>query len=409
MQIDAYTTAVGATPVGKLTAFNAKNELIDVEKWKAAKAGEKRALMIEALKFSEAARAAFIDLYKADVDGEAPNFALWEDPKFTAPTPVEPSGETQATEAASVEVIPPEKSTAVAATPAIEVVPSGESIVAGKAQMIASEVAGLSPQDSLANLSELQDRLEEYHFRAGAVLAHMQATEAYLTLGYTNMRELIAERTNFDYRKAMYLVGNYKKIEELEIPEAALSGVSWSALREVVPVLTAANYEHWFDQARKVKRVDLVNAVNAAKVAALTAPSAESGTDATPVAAPEAIASLKTKTYHLYADQEAIVAQAVEKAKVEVNADSTGAALTAIALAYTGQPAPQSLIDAAAPKTDDASLKALFQSIAKKEGAAGALRVLQAFEVSWPDVEVTADFDGASEPEPVDLVAEAAE
>ena len=262
----------------------------------------------------------------------------------------------------------------------------------------ASEVAGLSAKDSLANLQEAYEHLEEYHFRIGALLSHMQATEAYLTLGYANMRELITSTTRLEYRKAMYLAANAAKIMELQIPESALQGVTWTKLRDVLPVLTAENYEGWLELARTDNSNNLNEAVQAAKVAALGAPEESGGDEGESEGGGEAVPAPPTKQrgFLLYVDQDAMVQQALDKAKVEGNVDTNGAALAVIATAYTGAPAPATLEAEAGPDISDEHVRAICEAAKKKEKAgsfAELIRVLNVIGAVWPEVDINVDTE----------------
>lgn len=270
-------------------------------------------------------------------------------------------------------------------------------IVASLVESAASEVAGLSPKDSLTNLRENAERLEEYHFRLGALLSHMQATEAHLALGYNNLRELVSEETSLEYRKAMYLVSNYRQVTSLGIPAESLSGVTWTKLRDVLPVLTSENYDEWLEVARTKTTSEIRNLVTAAKAQAVSASPqpGEEGEDSDSAPVP----AHKQKGFFLYEDQAILVESALEKAKVEANVDTMGAALAAMAAAYTGQAMPKTVADAVKPDISDEGVRNMVAEVyaAEKKGNFDQLiRILNIVVEFWSDVDINLDTDAAT-------------
>lgn len=93
-----------------------------------------------------------------------------------------------------------------------------------------------------------------------ARLLHQGYTSTYASdLGYDKggFEELLEKRFGMKYTKAMYFVRMQAKILELEIKPQALEALPWSKLREIIPVMDAANQKEWLDKAKKLNQEDL--------------------------------------------------------------------------------------------------------------------------------------------------------
>lgn len=418
--MQTYDDAITALPIPKLTEFlKAQVDMVEIEGWAGMRAPEKRTQMLEALKQVKELRKEFVAFY-AEATGKDSDFSEWEsanpapdeaaapDPDGNASSESAPVADAApATEAttdepelpmgqepiaaaiADAEVVAespaPAKSKAKGKAVAMPATPAA--FVEGAFEGIMAEVAGLDAQQSKANLQEVENALEFEHIRIGALLSHIADSQHFTTLGYDNIRGFISGETNMDYRKAVYLIANFRTIKALGIPATALKGVTWSALRHVTPILTAENATLWLDAARSTTHASLINAValeKAKQAGALPPPMPGDGT----AALPETV----SKVFNLYPGQKATIDAAIDKAKIEGNLDAQGAALELIAAAYTGAPPSDATVAAVMPDLSDAGLAKMFSRIKAQEGDAGLVRLLNALEPHWPEVGIEVNF-----------------
>lgn len=62
----------------------------------------------------------------------------------------------------------------------------------------------------------------------------------------------------FDRRKAYYLMQIYSTFcENLAIKQEDISGIYWTTLRQILPVVNKENHEEWIEKARTLSRSDL--------------------------------------------------------------------------------------------------------------------------------------------------------
>jgi len=375
-----YKEAVEALAIPKLTAFlKLVTDTVEIEGWSKLRAPEKRANMLEALEQSSELRKEFVVFY-GEEKGTDTDYSEWEtsDLPEVSETPQEPAPE------------PPtgtDVSKATAYTPTQD---TPTAFVEGAFEVIVSEVAGLDAVQSKANLHEAEDRMQFEHIRIGALLAHIQKADLYIQLGYDNLREFLHAETTMDYRKGVQLIKNFNTVKELGIPAKDLTGVTWAALRHIVPILTATNYKKWLDAARSSTHITLIEQVYKEKTkqaGALPAP----GDTATGEAIPEQ-EKLTSKVFNVYAEQNANITAAIDKAKNAANVNSMGAALDIIASAYIGSPASDATIGAIMPDTSVEGLTNVFSKMANDDPANAIMVVFSALEAVWPTVEVAVTF-----------------
>lgn len=400
MTLATYKQAVEGLAIPKLTAFlKAVEDTVEIEGWAKMRAPEKRENILAAFEQSKELRKEFVAWYEQDT-GKASDFSEWETADLpaidgaataTADTPPdEPAPEVYVGTSTPVEPEPAPapvnlhvvSKTALATTAATV-------FVEGAFEQIVADVSGLDAQASKMNLAEAEDRMEFEHVRIGALLSHIQASQHYVTLGYDNLREFLAAETGLHYRKATYLIANYNAVRELGIPAAALKGVTWSALRHILPIMTTKNYKEWLDAARNTTHVSLIGMVEQEKIKQATAlPAPDASKPGATAAAVPTSPQLTSKVFNLAPDQTATLVAALEKAKVAANVDGTSAALDVIAAAYIGAPVPT----AAPIDLSKAGFIAMFKGIAKEQGNTGALAILEAIGEVWPDIDINVAF-----------------
>lgn len=424
MNLVTYQKAVDETPIPKLTAFlKAVEDTVEIEGWAKLRAPEKRSQLMEAFGQSKELRKEFVAWFEQET-GKESDFSEWETaalPPVAGDPPVEAvaaeinaAGAIQSASEAAIATsdaadaqpklaFDPEPAPApVAAVPAKASNPKATAtikaassvFVEGAFEQIVSDVAGLDAQQSKINLIEAEDKLEFEHVRIGALLSHIQKSQHYTTLGYDNLREFLNAETGLHYRKAAYLISNYDAVVELGIPAADLKGVTWSALRHIIPILTPKNYKEWLEAARSKTHVSLIAEVTqekAKQAGALPAPAAGvSGAGTAPGPAEKAKPMLKS--FQVFPDQNETINAALEKAKVAGNVDSNAAALDIIAAAYTGAPPSSATIGAVMPDLSKDGFIKMFSKLKAEGGMEAVVPVLEAIGEVWPEVDVTVTF-----------------
>lgn len=381
MQLPVYTTAIKELPVPKLNKFvkdmGEAGYTIAIDEWASMKAAAKRDALVAELQSNTAAtelRKEFVAFYDAETGNEN-DWSEWE----TAELPLEGApAETAPVETAPVEAAPATAVAAPATAPSF-----APQFVEGAFHQMVADVAGMSGEDAEANLDISENNSEFENLRAGILLGQIQATQYYAVLGFDNMRAYLAEkRPHLQYRKAMFLISNAATIKELDISEKELSGVSWAALRHVTGIMTAENYKEWLDAARSKTHAALIQSVKEYKAQ-------QAGALPPPETAETNAPKLSTKTFQMYPDQKASVDAAIDKAKVEGNTDSTGAALDLIAASYTGKPPASSSVASVLPDLSPEGLANAFSKLNADHGMKKALGIVfAAVEQIWPDVDI---------------------
>ena len=396
MQKPIYADAVTETAIKSLTdVLKDAVDILEIEGWSKMKAPDKRANFLEALTQSEELRKKFVFDY-GQRTGTPTVFSEWEagdEPTVEDAAP--PVEDTLATPPAPDEV--PEAELILATDPDLDPTPSQTpalvtehamgTFVEGGFEAMKADAAGLDAVMSDSALKSAEENLEFEHIRLGVLLSHISNSQHYLTLGYENMREYLSVVSGLDYRKAMQLIRNATIISELNIPATNLKGVTWAALRHVLPVLTQDNYAIWLDAASNMKHMALIEAVKDERVKQAGLIPASNTATAVPIK-PET----KPKTFNLLPDQLQSVNNAIEKAKVEGNVATTGAALDVMAASYSGKPVTQSTLNSGVTDTSDAALMDVLTKLRADEGIDGLIRVLNFIGTVWPEPDISVDL-----------------
>ena len=385
MKTTIYIDAVKEVQINKISEFlKTQDELVTIDDWSTLRAPKKREQFLEALGMSLELRKNFVTFYNTVKEAEA-DWTDWEDAETTAEVP--DAEIVEETPAKTTKITKPKKA-GLPATSTFGISPAGTPaglFVEGAFEQIVADAAGLNAEQSTSALKSVEEDLELQHMKIGVLLGHITASEHYMTMGYQNMREYLDAETGIGYRKAMHLIQNANMVRDLGIPSEKLKGVTWSALRHIIPVLTGQNYTTWLEAARSMKHVALIQPVNEEKVKIV------GGTTAKPSNHPPA--ETVQKIFSVKPDQKLVIDQAIEKAKVEGNTDNAGAALEVIAAAYSGAPPSKSSVALANPDLTNEGLASIFSKIISDEGNEGVVRILEAMEPLAPNVTISVEFD----------------
>ena len=230
---------------------------------------------------------------------------------------------------------------------------------------VAHELENLTQEKAEALAHELVNNEGKNEFMLGGVFSVIK-TNGWFE-GFKDFKQYVSEKFGIEYRKAQYCINIYDKLVSEQISWVKVSGLGWTKLSILVPVLTGENVDTWVAKALEVNCDTLKALVKAAQ---------NTGADAADES--EAITSEVAKlAFTVHPDQKATITQAIEKAKSEVNTEFSTVALENICLGY--------LSGAVQSNKPTQSLKELMKT-------AGTEQVLAFFEELWPTINLTVDM-----------------
>lgn len=231
----------------------------------------------------------------------------------------------------------------------------------------AKEIGNLDKETAFQIVPSLIDSVDFSYFKLGGVLSAIQDNGWWEGESDT-FKSFIQDNFGLHYRKAMYLINIYDKLVEADIPWHKVSGLGWTKLKELADILTTDNVDEWVAKAQSMTTLNLQAAVKAYKAGELN-------TDGT--TDPDS-SGVSTVTFKVHPDQKETIKQAIEQAMEEASTEFKGVALEAICMNY--------LAGGSTKKVPKPSLTSLMEGM-------DALEVLEAFEVVFPDVNITAELD----------------
>lgn len=232
----------------------------------------------------------------------------------------------------------------------------------------AKEINNLDRETALEIVPSLIDSVDFSYFKLGGVLSAIQDNEWWKVEDCNSFKDFIQDSFGLHYRKAMYLINIYDKLVEADIPWAKVSGIGWTKLKELADILTTENVDEWVAKAHSMTTLNLQAAVKAAKAGAL-------GVEGT--TAPDST-GVSTVTFKVHPDQKESINKAIEQAMEEASTEFKGVALEAICLNY--------LSGGSTKKTPTPSLTAIMEKME-------VLEVLEAFEVVFPNINITVEME----------------
>lgn len=100
----------------------------------------------------------------------------------------------------------------------------------------------------------LKVEIEVRWFELGKILKEIKESRHYIPLGYTTWKdfcEVALGPLDLKWRAVDYLITTTVKCEEVGIKKEVAGQIGWSKLKEIVPIVTKENKDHWIDVARK--------------------------------------------------------------------------------------------------------------------------------------------------------------
>lgn len=183
-------------------------------------------------------------------------------------------------------------------------------------QDLVNEIENLQEAQTYELIGALVDQIEFTYFKLGGILSRAQAHG--WQDGYPSFGEFVEGKYGLAYRKAMYLINIYNSLVDSKVPWDKVAGLGWSKLREIAPLLTLANVDHWVALAEQQNHVQLIESVKVAK------------------GEKKALDNLSTLTFYPNVDQRAKFKAALAKAKEALGTEVSSVALEYICLEYLG-------------------------------------------------------------------------
>jgi len=207
-------------------------------------------------------------------------------------------------------------------TPKAQVIPSDDISKA------ATEIENLKSAEVATKMAHaLYDGVEFDLFKLGGVLTVVQDKGWYEP--YASFRDYVeGEFSGLKYRKALYLIEIYNSLLEAGIEFETVKAVGWTKLKEIAPILTAKNVAKWVKKAMKLKTIQLIEEVREVKKG-IAGKVADAGAE---------VAKVSTKTFKLHADQRAVIDEALQKARLEVDTEHDAVAFEQVCLSYLSGP-----------------------------------------------------------------------
>jgi len=267
--------------------------------------------------------------------------------------------------AALIQALYPDSAGAVATQGSVL---NGE-IVEGNTDLIAKtafEIENLNESQCHAALHQIVEDTEFSFFKMGGVLSKIQENGWFGEHG--SLKEYIEAEFNIKYRTAMYAIQIYNDLVEAGVPWDKVKAVGWTKIKEVSPVLTSDNVDHWVEKAKTLTTKELIEEVKQFKG---EGESNSGGDDAAP-------AKTTTMTFKAHEDQAETIKSALDKAKEAAGTTVDTVALEFICLEFVNNFSGQGGEPAGPPSAE------VFQSI-------GYEKVLELFEEAFPDINLAVE------------------
>ncbi len=136
---------------------------------------------------------------------------------------------------------------------------------ADKLHLIAERVENMREAELADAVRSLTEGVGDSYFELGGVFSRVIAEGWYAEAGHENFKQWVLATTDMKHAKAHYLVQIYDKLNRLDIPWSKFSGIGWTKVRILLPVITVESVDGWVEKARGMTRVELEEAVKAAK------------------------------------------------------------------------------------------------------------------------------------------------
>jgi hypothetical protein len=112
-----------------------------------------------------------------------------------------------------------------------------------------AEKASLLLQKAISIKNEIEGKFWEM----GAILNDIFKNQYYVDYGYHDWKDFCNEVLEMKWRTATYLRDIYVKFTSLGLGPEDCIGVGWGKLKELLPIVTKQNVDHWLEMAKSKK------------------------------------------------------------------------------------------------------------------------------------------------------------
>lgn len=230
---------------------------------------------------------------------------------------------------------------------------------------VAVEIEQLTKTKALNQAEKLAEDIEANYFKLGGILKLIQSQQWYE--GFPSFDAFVLEKFGFAVRKAHYLVSIYTNLVDKQIPWDKVSGLGWTKLKDLAPILTQENLESWIEKASSCTVLELQALIKAAQGGDGEAASSKTTSDSV---------TLKFKVHN---DQSEVIQSALAKAKGELSTDFDNVALAGICTGYLSNASGVS-------GGGEVDMEATFKKMGYEE-------ILGIFEKVFPLIDMTIDVE----------------
>lgn len=230
----------------------------------------------------------------------------------------------------------------------------------------------------------LENDVEFSYFRLGGLLNRINEEAWYADEGYAKFADFVEDRFGIKRAKAMHLIKIYNDLIVSGVTWEQVGHLGWSKLAVLSGVLTKKNVKGWVAKAEKNTVLQLGELVRASKSADVSG--------STDDADAGEVAKVSNMTFKVHDDQKDVIAQAIEKVKEDTGTEYNNVALESICLDYLAGPSKPVMEDEEGDIAEpEAEAPKQFTPEGLKEYMSnfGYMEVLDAFEILWPDVDLT--------------------
>lgn len=232
---------------------------------------------------------------------------------------------------------------------------------------VAVEIEHLTKTKALNQAEKLAEDIEANYFKLGGILKLIQSQQWYE--GFPSFDVFVLEKFGFAVRKAHYLISIYTNLVDKQIPWDKVSGLGWTKLKDLAPILTLENLEEWIEKASGVTVLELQALIKAHQ----SGPQGDASSSKT-------TSDSVTLKFKVHNDQAEVIQSALAKAKGELQTDFDNVALAGICTGYLSN------ASGVAAGGGEVDLAATFKQL-------GYEAVLGVFEQVYPLIDMTIDVE----------------
>ncbi|UOX39973.1 hypothetical protein [Vibrio phage V-YDF132] len=251
-------------------------------------------------------------------------------------------------------------------------------------------IENLKATEALPLVSEMLESNDFNEFKIGGVLSVIDANGYWRDQGYEKFADFIEGHYGIKYRKAMYLIGIYNSLVESGVEWEQVSSLGWTKLKEICGFLTPDNVDKWVELATNMSTIALIAYIKECDENGEPKEKGK-GADTNPAQNKE----VSHMTFKVHDDQRAMIRDALDKAKAEIDTEHDNVALEHMATQYL----QGSLGKKGAKPAKQKSLAEQIADLHKKDPESAIETILNQVAELYPeyDIEVSPASEGEEE------------